>query len=127
MSTHAQPGEQGVRTDGDLMTETGKVHGEDVTPGAAGEEMDLYEKPHGSRDIFIYKQKRVEQTHKSSRAVPDQKGVGEWGTKLEPGGATKENPQHKEGAEREREREAREHLDFGKTHLSTATSLSRTL
>lgn len=31
------------------------------------------------------------------------------------------------GWEREREREAREHLDFGKTHLSTATSLSRTL
>lgn len=31
---------------------------------------------------FICKQKQVEKTYKSSKAVPDQKGVEEGGTKL---------------------------------------------
>ena len=72
--------------------------------------------------------KQVEKTYKSSKAVPDQKGVEEGGTKLQSGGVTKENPQNKEGAQRRKEKErSKEHLGVGKTYLDTAISLSITL
>lgn len=85
------------------------------------EEMHLYEKPYIEVNQFICKQKQIEETYKSSKAVPDQKGVEEGGTKLQSGGVTKEKPQNKEGAQRkkEKERKAKEHLGVGKKNIST--------
>lgn len=66
----------------DFMTEKSKVHGGNGTRGSVCEEMYPYEKPYMELKYFICKQKQVEETNKSSKAVPDQKGVEEGGTKL---------------------------------------------
>lgn len=68
----------------------------------------------------ICKQKHVGETYKSRKAVPDQKGVEEGGTKLQSGGVKKEKPQNKEGAQRKKEKErAKENLGIGKSYLNT--------
>lgn len=64
------------------MTEKRRPHGGNATLGTICEEMHLYEKPYTEVKYFICKQKQVEKTYKSSKAVPDQKGVEEGGTKL---------------------------------------------
>lgn len=80
-------------------------------------------------NCFLCKQKQMEMTWTSSGAVPDQKGVEEGGTKLKSGGGTRENPQNREGAERERggREKQKEHLGVSKRkkkHLDTTALLS---
>lgn len=68
-------------TNSDFMTEEREVHGGNVAQGTICEEMYLHEKPHTEVKIFDLQTAASEETYKSSKAVPDQKGV-EGGTKL---------------------------------------------
>jgi len=57
MSTHIKLEDGNVKTNDDLMTEKRRVHGGNVTGGAACEEMYLYEKPYTEVKILANKSK----------------------------------------------------------------------
>ena len=80
MSTHIKLEEWNVKTNDDDDREKESAWWEYDWRGCLWGDVSIWEAIHRSQNTC--KQKQVEKTYKSSKAVPDQKGVEEGGTKL---------------------------------------------
>lgn len=104
MSTHIKLEDGNVKTNDDLMTEKRRVHGGNVTGGAACEEMYLYEKPYTEVKILANKSKlkrhikAVKQYLTRKEWKKGDKAVVWWSYKRKP-------TEQRRGLEKERKRE----------------------